>query len=182
MAERDAGSSPTETGSWKRPLLHPTVVVIGILLSRETMEYAPWISLFCCNACCGCTVQYGLFLLVPPILSLSLTRLEVVLDGKLSSASVGTRTFHGVESPWLEDAASPACWVDAASLQVYFAYIFTENDRHSCRSGASCELAVWHVLRDTVILHVADMAKPARASLQQQSKHAWYSCLAETSC
>ena len=33
--------------------------LVGIHLSRETMEYAPWISPWLsCNACCDCTVQF----------------------------------------------------------------------------------------------------------------------------
>ena len=46
------------------PVLRPVdwylgvVVVVDILLPRETIEYVPWISQTGCSACRGCTVQY----------------------------------------------------------------------------------------------------------------------------
>ena len=44
-------------------------------------------------------------------------------------------------------------------------------------SGACCELAIHHALRDATIIHASDVSEPARASLSQQSQHAQGSCL-----
>ena len=65
-----------------------------------------------------------------------------------------------------------AFWVDVACLQVSLTNVFVAEDRPSCRSGACCELAIQHALRDATIIHAPDVSEPAQASLSQQSEHA----------
>ena len=71
----------------------------------------------------------------------------------------------------------PACWVDVACIQVSFTNVFVAKERPSCWSGACCELAKQHVLRDAIINHAPEVSEPAQASLSQQSEHARNSCL-----
>ena len=162
--------------------------------TQKTIEYTPWISLWLsCSACCGCTAQSWsnnlccsccrcslhlaqwcwcfpllsvLFLHFPLILSLLLAHLNTCLDDWPPTAVGCSYSFQ-------------AWWIDVACLQISFTDVFEAENRLSCRSGASGELTIQHVLGDSSILHAADVTKPAQAPLGKQSKHAWYSCLSQ---
>ena len=73
----------------------------------------------------------------------------------------------------------PTCKVDIACLQISFTNIFETKVRHSCWSGSRGKLAVEYVLRNSPVIHTADMAKPGKPSLTEQGKHARYSRLCE---
>ena len=146
--------------------------LVGIRLSWETMEYAPWISPWLsCSACCDCTVQFwsgrpccsycrckqplASWMLMPSSAIYTVSSTPTV---PLSSACLFGCCLNG-ESPAAAicSCGFPVCWVDVACLHISFTDIFVPENRPSSRSGSSSQLAIQYVLGDSAILHAPDM-------------------------
>ena len=164
-------------------MLH--IVVVGLLLSRETMGCAPIVCQSGLLQRPAVTVQSGLWVtgsvrvaafeslrtqrlflpfrfLLPLLPSPSLTRVDACPD-----SSPLTTAFRGL--------GFSLCCVDAACLHSTFADIFKPKDRPSGGSGASGELPIQSIHGDSSTLHSSDMTKPAQAPLGYQSKQARHS-------
>ena len=88
----------------------------------------------------------------PLILSL-LTHLNAYLDDWPPTAVVCSYSF-------------PACWIDAACLQMSFKDVFEAKNRPACRSGASGRLTIQHVPWDSSIINWINLGLLGQSDLR----------------
>jgi len=76
----------------------------------------------------------------------------------------------------------PISDVDVQSLHIFLAGVTVAELRAACASLARGKLAVEDVLWYSTILHAADMSKPSKPTLAQQSEHGGYTSLGKDLC